>query len=76
MRTTVNLDDDMLRVARALARQRGQSLGRVLSDCLRAALRPASPDALEERNGVPLLPRRAGGTPVTPELVTELLDAG
>ena len=75
MRTTVNLDDDILRVAKTLAQQRGQSLGRVLSDYFRAALRPAGPSYLEERNGVPLLPRRTGAPAVTPDLVRELLEA-
>ena len=75
MRTTVNLDEDILRVAKTLARQRGQSLGRVLSDYFRAALRPADPNSLQERNGIPLLPRRAGSPPVTPGLVRELLEA-
>jgi len=75
VRTTVNLDDDILRVAKTLAQQRGQSLGRILSDYFRAALRPAAPSQLAERNGVPLLPRRTGAPLVTPDLVKELLEA-
>ena len=76
MRTTVDLDEDVLRVAKSLARQRGHSLGRVLSDYFRQALRrPAEAPLAEVRNGVPLLPRRPGTQPVTPELVKELLDA-
>jgi len=76
VRTTVDLDEDILRVAKSLARQRSQSLGRVLSDYFRLALRrSAETQASEVRNGVPLLPARTGGRPVTPELVKELLDA-
>ncbi len=75
MRTTVDLDDDVLRVARSLARQRSQSLGRVLSDYFRLALRrSAETPRTKLRNGVPLLPRRHTARPVTPELVKELRD--
>lgn len=38
MRTTVDLDPDVLSAARELARRRRQSLGRVLSDLARTAL--------------------------------------
>jgi hypothetical protein len=75
MRTTVNLDEDVFRVAKTLARQRGQSLGRVLCDCFRAAVGPVGPDTLAERNGIPLLPRRADAPPVTPALARELSEA-
>jgi hypothetical protein len=75
MRTTVNLDEDVFRVAKTLARQRGQSLGRVLCDCFRAAVGPVGPDTFAERNGIPLVPRRAGARPVTPGLVRKLLEA-
>ena len=39
MRTTVNIDDDVLAVARALARREGISLGRALSDLARRGFR-------------------------------------
>ncbi|MCD6679820.1 MAG: CopG family transcriptional regulator [Burkholderiaceae bacterium] len=38
MRTTLDLDSDVLAAARDLARRRRQSLGRVLSDLARKAL--------------------------------------
>lgn len=71
----MNLDDDVLRVAKSLARERGQSLGRVVSEYFRLGLRPGSAHPALERNGIPLLPARPGSQPVTPELVKELLDA-
>jgi hypothetical protein len=40
MRTTVDLDEDILRTAEDLARETGQSLGRVLSDLVGRGLRP------------------------------------
>ena len=40
MRTTLDLDEDILRVAKHLAQERAQSLGRVLSDLARQGLQP------------------------------------
>ena len=74
MRTTIDLDEDVLRVAKSLARERGQSIGRVISDLFRLALRPPTTE-IQERNGVSLLPRRGEAQPVTSELVKELLDS-
>jgi hypothetical protein len=42
MRTTVNLPDDVLRVARSLANLKGISLGDALAQLARAGLRPAA----------------------------------
>lgn len=38
MRTTLDIDDDLLRTAQELARQQGVSAGKVVSRLLRAAL--------------------------------------
>ena len=73
MRTTVDLDEDILRVAKHLAREREESLGRVLSSLIRQALQPAKVAA---RTGViPTLPRKHGAKPVTAQTVKELLEA-
>ncbi len=45
MRTTVRLDDDVFRAAKALAEARQESLGRVLSDLARRGLRPRAATA-------------------------------
>jgi hypothetical protein len=74
MRTTVDLDDDVLRVAKDVARQRDQSLGRVLSDLVRRALTPSQGN-IKVRNGVPILPRKPGAKPVTSEIVKDLLES-
>ena len=59
MRTTLDLDDDILQAAKELAALQGRTAGQVVSDLVRTALTPArSP---HQRNGVPLLPRRASG---------------
>jgi len=76
MRTTVDLDEEVLRVAKSLARQRSESLGRVISDYFQRGLRQSAASPRKKvRNGVPLLPRRPGAPAVTPELVKELLEA-
>lgn len=73
MRTTLNLDDDVLRAVKELARLRGSTAGEVLSELARAALeRPA--EAQATRNGVPLLEPLDDAGIVTSEHVAELLD--
>lgn len=73
MRTTLTLDDDVLAAARALAERREETLGAVVSALMRQALRPPE-QVLETRNGIPLLPRRPDGVPVTLEMVNALRD--
>lgn len=73
MRTTLNLDDDVLQAAKEIAANRGTTTGRVLSDLARKALTPSRRESV--RNGVPLLPRRRKGSPQpTLELVNRLRD--
>lgn len=73
MRTTLNLDDDVLATAKALATKERKSLGEVVSDLIRRAVEPV-PGERGERNGIPLFSVSSGARPVTPEIVTELLD--
>ncbi|HEV3105214.1 MAG TPA: CopG family transcriptional regulator [Trinickia sp.] len=73
MRTTLMIDDDVLAAVRERAQREHRSLGEVLSALARQALRPAAPTPAT-RNGLPLLPRQPGATPVTPELVNQLRD--
>jgi hypothetical protein len=73
MRTTVDLDEDILRVAKDIARDRDESLGRVLSDLARRGLKPPT-RKFKTRNGVPLLMPEPGDPPITSELVRELLE--
>ena len=73
MRTTLNIDDDVLQAAKELAAVRGLTAGRVLSDLARGALTPSRPE--RTRNGVPLLPPRpAGAARPTMKLVNDLRD--
>ena len=67
MRTTLNLDDDVARAARSLAREQGRSLGAVLSDLARRGLEPSSP--LRYEGDFPVFVVRDGAGPLTPEMV-------
>jgi len=73
VRTTLDLDPDVLQAAKELAAARGSTAGKVLSDLARKALE--TPRTLKVRNGVPLLPRRPRGAPrPTMKLVDALRD--
>lgn len=73
MRTTIELDDQILEVVRDLAHVENRSMGKVLSDFAREALiKRVPPAGLLKRNGVPLLPRRPGAAPVTMELIDRI----
>lgn len=73
MRTTLDIDPDVLQAAKEIAANRGTTAGKVLSELARKALQPAR--ALKVRNGVPLLPRRPPGHPrPTMTLVNRLRD--
>lgn len=75
MRTTVDIDEDILHAARELATLRKTSLGRVLSDLARESLQPTG-DVAGIRNEVPLLTKRSrsGEGMVTLKLVNRLRD--
>lgn len=59
--------DDLLRAARSLARQRGESLGEVASGLLWDALAP-EPDLACDMD-VPVFVVREDAAPITPEMV-------
>jgi hypothetical protein len=71
MRTTLDVDDDVLQAARELAAVRNSTAGRVLSELARKGLQPARTPRI--RNGVPLLPHEPGRI-VTVEMVEAALD--
>ena len=72
MRTTLDLEEDVLLAVKEIARMRGTSTGKVLSELARQALSPQ--DAGTMRNGVPLFPIQSGVSVVTLELVNQLRD--
>jgi Arc/MetJ family transcription regulator len=73
MRTTLDIDEDVLQAAKELARAHGKTAGQMVSELARQALEPTA--VRRERNGVPVLPRRPAGRPrPTMKLVNELRD--
>jgi hypothetical protein len=72
MRTTITIDDDVLAAAKAIARQKNQTIGKVVSELARNSLHP--PAASAERNGVPLLPVRRPNAIVTLDIINALRD--
>ena len=75
MRTTLDIDDDVLQAAKELASVHGKTAGQVVSELARRALTPTGVSRM--RNGVPVLPRRRAGSPrPTMKLVNELRDDG
>jgi hypothetical protein len=73
MRTTLDLDDDVLLAAKELAVARGTTAGKVVSELVRQALTPQRAAGL--RNGVPVLSNRPAGAPrPTMKQVNDLRD--
>ena len=72
MRTTLAIDDDVLVAVKAIARQEHKSIGEVVSELARRALR--RPKAPSTRNGITLLPMQNRGAVVTLDIVNGLRD--
>jgi len=76
VRTTLRIDEDVMRAARSLARSEGRTVGEVLSALARKGLQP-SPPRRRSRSGLPTFDVPEGTAPLTPEMVREALeDAG
>lgn len=73
MRTTIDIDEDVLRVAKDLASLQEKSLGKVLSELARKGLKPDPPPKNSGR--IPRLPFRPGARIVTLEDVNRIRDA-
>jgi hypothetical protein len=71
VRTTVQIDDDVLEAARQIAAVDGRSLGRVISDLARRALMPAT---VRSGGGFPTFDVGSDAPPITPEHVARALD--
>jgi hypothetical protein len=80
MRTTLDIDDDVLMAAEELAKSRKSTAGEVISELARKALTASAelsgvkgPGGAVLRNGWYVLPRREGPL-VTSELIQQLRD--
>jgi hypothetical protein len=72
MRTTLDIDDDVLLAAKELAAARKKTAGKVISELAREAIRGTRKAEGKVKNGFELLP--PGGAIVTSELVDKLLE--
>ncbi len=72
MRTTVDIEEDVLLAAKEIARQQGTTLGRVLSDLARKSLTQRS--TVSSKHGLPQFPIQPDAGVVTLELVNQLRD--
>ncbi|HEX4647107.1 MAG TPA: hypothetical protein VH598_16005 [Verrucomicrobiae bacterium] len=75
MRTTLDIEDDVLQAVKELAQRDGSTAGRVLSTLARrglAAQVPAKGQTRRRRGGVPVLPTR--GEVITLEKVRKIMD--
>jgi hypothetical protein len=71
VRTTLNIDEDVVTAARELAAGERRSLGSVISELARRGLTPAQ---VEADDGLPVIHVPAGTPPITPEMVRRALD--
>lgn len=72
MRTTLDIDDDVLAAAKELASGQRTTAGKVISDLVRKALTQPRSRKVTYRNGLPVLPKRGGV--VTSELIEQLAE--
>lgn len=71
MRTTLDIDDDVIAAARELAAEERCSIGAVISELARRGLTPAR---VESDGELPVIRVPAGTAPITPEIVRRALD--
>jgi predicted transcriptional regulator len=72
VRTTLDIDDDVLQALKEIAEVQHRTAGQVLSDLARRALTAQVPEDTAVRNGFRLLPKR--GAVITSELVEKLAE--
>jgi hypothetical protein len=72
MRTTLELDDDLLSAAKDLARQQGVTLGQVISELARRSLTATGPALV--RNGARLFVPKARAARSDMRVVNQLRD--
>jgi len=71
MRTTLELDDEVVAAARELAADQRRSLGSVISELARRGLTPAR---VEAEGDLPVIRVPAGSPAITPAMVRRALD--
>jgi hypothetical protein len=72
MRTTINLPDDVYRIARSLAAMKGVPLGEALAELVRRGLKPTA--AMNTERAFPCFAVPADAKPITLEQILEAED--
>jgi hypothetical protein len=72
MRTTLEIDDDVLQAARRVATPQGKNIGKAPSEIARRGLAPRSQS--KSRSGFPVFEVSRDASPITLEMVKEALD--
>ena len=74
MRTTLTIDDDLFAVARNLAREKSESIGKAISDLARLGLSSTVRARGKTRSGFPVFSVPQGARTITLEDVKKLED--
>jgi len=72
VRTTLDIDEDVLRAAKSIARAQETSLGRVVSSLARKGLAPKSPS---RKRGFPVFRIRSDAPPISEDTVRRAEEA-
>ncbi len=72
MRTTLDIDDDVMQAAREIARLKNQGVSRAISDLARRGLVIEKAPVIEVCDGIPIWIHGPGALAVTNELVRNL----
>ena len=72
MRTTVDIEDEIFSLLKSIAKDRKQSMGKVIAMLVKKALR--NDDLRTEKNGVPIL-KPKDGIPPNLELINRIRDS-
>ena len=73
MRTTLDIDADLLQAAKEMAAMHKKTLGQMVSELIRKGMERPAP-TVRVRNGIPLFAHRPGAPPTTMEMVNRLRD--
>ena len=74
MRTTLNIDSDVVHAAKSIARARSVSLGQVVTELIRKGLKEESRPASYAENGFPVFNTSQDAAPITLEDVKRAED--
>ena len=77
MRTTIDIDDDVLMAAKELAKSAGKTAGKIISEMVRKAMTTVPTYAVEQPKsiyGIRPFPKLPGGKTVTSDDVRRLMD--